>query len=140
MLHSPFKVGGQQDLIVRLGQAAGAIEQLCHVYVFGGEPGAQHVVGVGHDLEAGAAHIGVGGAGVQIHGLTRLERHHVQQERREETDIARVLGGQAGDQRKGLVILTGGGIGQQASQGLFLARAVQDQHLVEEVLQASLIL
>ncbi|MNG86894.1 hypothetical protein D3C79_456830 [compost metagenome] len=81
----------------------------------------------------------MGGAGIEEHGLARRQRHHVQQQRREQPHIPRVLGGQAGDEREGLFILMRGGIGQQACEGLILAGPFQDQQLVEEVLQARLI-
>ena len=74
--------------------ALGAAQQLIDVDVFRGQAGAQHIVRVGHDLETGAANVGVRRAGIQIHGFARLQCQHMQQQRGKQADVARVLLGQ----------------------------------------------
>jgi len=60
------------------------------VDVLGGQAAAQDVVGVGHDLDSQAADVGVELAGVEVDRLAGLQGDVVEQQRAQDTDVARV--------------------------------------------------
>ncbi len=66
--------------------------------MLGRETTAQHIVGVGEDLDAQTVQVGVRDAGSQEEGLTRGEPDVVQQEGGDDTGVLRV---EAADRRVG---------------------------------------
>ena len=63
--------------------------------MLGGQAAAQHVVGVGHDLDAEAVEVGVRDAGAEEQGLAGLESDVVEQHRGDDARVAGVVVGDA---------------------------------------------
>src|SRR6185436_18022912 len=68
-------------------------EQLGHVDVLAGEAGANHVVGVGEQLDPGAVQVGVQAAGRHEHRLAGLQHRVPHQQQGDHANVARVVGG-----------------------------------------------
>ncbi|GAA3099824.1 hypothetical protein GCM10020254_51640 [Streptomyces goshikiensis] len=92
--------GGLVDLLgIALGAQHGRVarlephdlQQFRYVNVLGGEPGAQHVVGVGEQFDAEAVEVGVRDARAEEHGLAGLEFDVVEQHGGDHPGIAGVL-------------------------------------------------
>ena len=64
--------------------------------MLGGEAAAQDVVGVGHDLDAEAVEVGVRDAGAEEQCLAGLQADVVEEHRRDDAGVARVVVGDVG--------------------------------------------
>ncbi len=83
----PFRGDAQR----RCGRDADALEHLVGVDPLGRQSRAQDVVAGGHDLQAGAVEVGVQRPRGHEHRLTGLQRHRVQQQRRDHTRVPRMV-------------------------------------------------
>ena len=83
----------------RLGVEVQHAQQLRHVDVLGREAAAQHVVGVGHQLDARPGQVHVQVARGQVEGLAGREGDPVEQQRGEHARVAGVALGQLEDRR-----------------------------------------
>ncbi|GAA3224106.1 hypothetical protein GCM10020216_037510 [Nonomuraea helvata] len=112
---------------VRLrGREVHDAHELRHVDVLGGEAAAQHVVGVGHDLDADAAEVGVGDSGAEVEGLAGEQVDVVEQEGGGDAGIA---GAGAGD----VAVHGQVGVAVQVEQGLLDLGAQRPVGLVEHL-------
>lgn len=112
-----FAVGGRlgaQDAGVARLEAHDA-EQFGDVDMFGGEAAAQHVVGVGHDLDAEAVEVGVRDACSEVEGFAGLEPYVVEQHGGDDAGVAGVVVGEGGV--GGVRVGVRAGFGAQAGGG-----------------------
>ncbi|MCO5606194.1 hypothetical protein L7F22_060381 [Adiantum nelumboides] len=107
-------------------------QQLRHVDVLGRQPAAQHVVRVGHQLDARPREVGVQVAGRQVHRLPRGEGDPVEQQRGEDAGVAGVALGQV---ERGLRLagpLLGGAALQQPDRTVLQGRDERVQHRLRQ--------
>ena len=82
-------------------------EQFGHVDVLAGEAGADHVVGVGEQLDPGAAQVGVQAAGRHEHRLAGLQHLVPHQQQGEHAEVARMVGGDPDGRGAGVGVRAG---------------------------------
>ncbi len=62
-----------------------------YIHMFGRQPTSQNIIRIGHQLNPNTFEIGMKLTSLEIHGLSRLQQDQVQENGRENANVARIF-------------------------------------------------